>query len=103
LAKSTTVHATFEAQTEEMEGFWRATLDPLGLFAYGDTAGEASDKLTEALHILVDTLYKHGGIAAVQARFEAAGFHLALLEQSGETRHKLPLMLTLAKTLPTAP
>jgi hypothetical protein len=99
VASSLTIYSSLPAQTEELEHEWRATQDALGLYAYGKTADEASQRLTTALNLLVDTLMEQGGLQAVTGRLEQAGILFTVEEKGHNVRRKLPLMLSLAKTV----
>ena len=97
---SPTLYCSFQARVERVGGEWRAIEESLGLSAYGPTLEEASNRLSQAINILVDTLLETGGVEAVKARLNRAGLVFTLAEQEEQpVPRTLPLTLSLAKSL----
>jgi hypothetical protein len=97
-----TIYSSIQAHIEELDGEWRAVQDSLGLTAYGATVEEASTRLTQALNLLLDTLFKTGGTAAVEERLNQAGLLFQISKPEEKVRRTLPLMLSLVKQLDPA-
>ena len=54
-----------------------------------------------AVNLLIDTLLAHGGKDAVTSRLDRAGIAYTLVDEP-ESHRKLPVTLTLAKSLESA-
>jgi len=98
-----TLYCSFQARVERVDVEWRAIEDGLGLSAYGSTVEEASNRLSQAINILLDTLLETGGVEAIKTRLNRAGLIFTLAEQEEQpTRRTLPLTLSFAKSLEPA-
>ena len=93
------INSVIEGRTEELPDRWRSVQEELGLYAYGATADEAAARMRDALTLLVDTLLESGGIEAVTSRFQKAGLKVEVAEKSEREPRKLPLVLTLSRSL----
>ena len=67
MATNLTLYTTLNAETKWIGNRWCAIAKKLPLHAYGDTAQEASTRLTLALEALVKTLIIAGGTDEVDA------------------------------------
>jgi hypothetical protein len=94
-----TIYATLPAQVEEVNGYWCAIQDGLGLVAHGDTADHASARLITAANLLFDELLKYGGKDALTKSLERAGITFTISEDGGEARKTLPVVLSFAKPI----
>jgi predicted RNase H-like HicB family nuclease len=96
------LNTPIEAETEQDNGRWIARQRDLALYAYGETPEEASARLMEAMHLLVEVLMEHGGVDAVRRYFREAGIELTMTEKADESHQTFPLTLTLTKSLELA-
>jgi hypothetical protein len=96
------IHTSLPAEIEQIEGHWCATQKGLGLYAYGETAEEASSRLMEAVNFMVDTLMKYGGSDAVTQRLGKAGIPFEVGDEPHPQHGTLNLLLAFSKSLEPA-
>src|SRR5687768_11651794 len=99
MGSQVTLYTTLRAETRWVEDRWCATAKDLPLYAYGETAQEATARLSQAMDALIDTLMIVGGRVAVDDYMKRAGISLEIKDCSADGREPLSVVIPVARSL----
>jgi hypothetical protein len=96
-----TFYTSLAAETTWDGKHWCAMAKNLPLYAYGNTAQEASYRLTEALDALIKTLMITGGRDQVDAFMKRAGIAYEISDCAANEREPSTVVVPYMRTLET--
>src|SRR5438046_471994 len=99
MASDVTLYTTLRAETKWADDRWVATFQDLPLYAYGQTAEEASSRLSGAMNALIDSLMIIGGRAAVDDYMKRAGIQFELSDSLPADHKPVSFVLPVVRPL----
>lgn len=101
MSSNLTFYTSLSAETTWNGKHWCAMAKSLPIYAYGDTAQEASYRLTEALDALIKTLMITGGREQVDAFMERAGITYEISDCAANEREPSTVIVPYIRPLET--